>query len=260
MHPILISAGRFQLSSYGAFAAAGYLAAILWLKSQMRAMGLDEKRFWSLIYWVFAGAVLGGKLMFWAVSYRELLDGRLALLADLRYGFVFYGGLLGALAAGWAAARRCGVPFLAAADNFAVALPLGHAVGRLGCLAAGCCYGRPTSLPWAVTLGGPGSSTPAELWGVPLHPVPLYESIANLAIAAFLAKVLLPRVRRRELAAGSVLAAYAGLYGAARFALEFLRYDDRGLSLPPFSISQWLSLAAVAAAAALFARRGLRTR
>ena len=142
-----------------------------------------------------------------------------------------------------------------------MALCFGHAVGRLGCLAAGCCYGRPTSLPWGIALGGdPASSTPPELWGIPLHPVQLYESLANADIGLFLLTCLLPRARRRELVPGTVFLAYAALYGAARFLIEFFRFDDRGASLPPFSVSQWLALAAVAAAGWLMLRRGVRPR
>ena len=102
--------------------------------------------------------------------------------------------------------------------------------------------------------------TPRELWGVPLHPTQLYESAACAAIGFFLLKALLPRVERRELVPGTVFLAYVALYSAARFGIEFFRFDDRGASLPPFSVSQWLSLAGVAAAAAFMARRGVRTR
>ena len=261
MHPILISLGPLHLSSYGAAVAAGYLTAILWLKSRMAEMKLDEKGFWRLIYCLFFGALLGGKLLYWAVSYRELLDGRLSLIGDFRYGFVFFGGVLGALAMGFVAKLWVGLDYMATADYAGVALPFGHAVGRLGCLAAGCCYGSPTALPWGIALGGsPGSVTPRELWGVPLHPTQLYESAACAAIGFFLLKALLPRVERRELVPGTVFLAYVALYSAARFGIEFFRFDDRGASLPPFSVSQWLSLAGVAAAAAFMARRGVRTR
>lgn len=261
MHPILIALGPWHLSTYGAAVAAGYLVSILWLKSQLGPMGLDEKRFWRLIYCVFFGAIAGGKLLYWAVSYRELLDGRLSLVGDFRYGFVFFGGLLGSLAMGWLAKRWMGLDLTALSDYFGVALPFGHAVGRLGCLAAGCCYGRPTQLPWGLALGGdPYCVTPRELWGLPLHPAQLYESLANAAIGLFLLRVLLPRAQRKELAPGTVFLAYVALYSAARFLVEFCRYDDRGASLPPFSVSQWLALAGMAAAAALLMRRGVRPR
>lgn len=259
MHPTLMSLGPLHLSTYGAAVAAGYLASILWLKSRMAVMGLDEKGFWRLIYCLFFGAIAGGKLLYWAVSYREILDGRLSLVADFRFGFVYFGGVLGALAMGCLASRWVGFGFWPASDYVGVALPIGHALGRLGCLGAGCCYGRPTSLPWGIALGGnPASVTPQELWGVPLHPTQLYESAANLAVAWLLFKLLLPRVQRRQLRPGTVFLAYLALYSAARFTIEFFRFDDRGASLPPFSVSQWLALAGIAAAGVVLARRGVR--
>ncbi len=261
MHPVLIQYGVFKLPTYGVFVALGYLAGILWLQSRRQEMGLDETKFWRLIYVLFFGAIAGGKLMYWAVSYREIVSGRLSLFGDLRYGFVFFGGVLGAAALAWVAKWWLGFEFLSLADYFSAVLPLGHAVGRLGCLAAGCCYGRPTTLPWGVVLGGdPASSTPLELWGVPLHPTQIYESLANLLIWLFLAFALLPKVTSRRLRAGTVFFSYAILYGSARFVIEFFRYDDRGASLYPFSISQWISLAAIFLAAGLLMKRGVKAR
>ncbi len=261
MHPVLISLGVLHLPTYGVAVAAGYLTAIFWLKSQAKWMGFDEDRFWRFIYCIFFGAIAGGKLLYWAVSYREILDGRLHIIGDIRYGFVFFGGVLGVLAMGWVARAWLDFDYLNVADHCAVALPFGHAIGRLGCLAAGCCYGRPTNLPWGIALGGdPASVTPRELWGIPLHPTQLYESAADAAIGCILLATLLPRVRRKELAPGTVLFSYVVLYGAARFVIEFFRFDDRGASLPPFSVSQWMSLAGMAVAGALLASRGARAR
>ncbi|MFA6002994.1 MAG: prolipoprotein diacylglyceryl transferase family protein [Elusimicrobiota bacterium] len=260
MHPTLISLGGYQLSTYGLAVAGAYLAGILWLKGQSAAMGLDEQKFWRLIYCLFFGAVLGGKLMFWAVSYRELWDGRLRLLADIRYGFVFFGGLIGALAMGWAAKLWLRFEYMPLADYFAVALSWGQAIGRLGCLGAGCCYGRPTELPWGLIEGRPGSAVPMELWGVPLHPTQLYEALADAGIGLGLWLWLLPLAQRRRIVPGTVFMAYVVCYGAVRFLIEFLRYDDRGASLPPFSISQWLALAGIAAAAMAMWRRGVKAR
>lgn len=223
-------------------------------------MGLGEEDFWFIFYCIFAGGIGGSKLLYWIVEYRQLLEGSLRPFADLRYGFVYYGGFLGGLAAAWWAARRRGAEVLRILDYFAAALPLGHAIGRLGCLAAGCCYGRPTSLPWGLVPGGhPDSITPRALWGLRLHPTPLYESLANLAVFLLLARALLPAAESGRAPRGSVLAWYAVLYGSTRFAVEALRADDRG-AWAGLSTSQWLALATalagLAAAAALRRRHG----
>ncbi|MBI5202940.1 MAG: prolipoprotein diacylglyceryl transferase, partial [Elusimicrobia bacterium] len=145
MFPRLIDIGSFHIASYGLFVALGYLAAIGWLKKHREAMGLSEDRFWNLIYACFFGAVAGGKIMFIALNWQAYASGQLGFLRDFRYGFVFYGGVLGMLVTGTVYARRAGIPFAKTADYFGVVAPIGQAIGRVGCLAAGCCYGAPTS-------------------------------------------------------------------------------------------------------------------
>ncbi len=259
MFPILFDFGFFALPSYGALVAAGYLAGILWLRARAPEMGLDEDGFWFLIYCLFFGAIAGGKLLYMAVELPRFISGELRLIGDFRYGFVFFGGFLGALAMGVVARRRLKFDYLKTADFFGVALPMGHAIGRLGCLAAGCCYGGPSTLPWALAFPEhAASSLPERLWGVPLHPVQLYESGLNALIAIFLAGFVLPRVRRGALREGSVFLGYVVLYSAVRFALEFVRGDDRGGPFGPFHVSQWISLLSIAAAGALLSRRGVK--
>lgn len=255
MHPVLISLGGWSLPSYGVIVAAAYGLAIYWLKARASAMGLEEDKFWSFIYWIFFGALLGGKLVYLAVEQEAVLSGELSLWRDLRYGFVFFGGFAGSAAAFWICWRRQGFDFWKVADYCGAALPLGHALGRLGCLAAGCCYGRPTGLPWGLALGGhPQSVTPAALWGIPLHPVQLYESAANLAIFALISLKLLPAIESGRYRRGTAIAAYTAVYAVARFSLEFFRGDDRG-ALSGLSTSQWLALAAVGGAVLMFRRQ-----
>jgi phosphatidylglycerol:prolipoprotein diacylglycerol transferase len=257
MFPTLIRIGQFQLASYGLFVAAGYLAAILYLRGRRSRMGLDEDRFWSLIYCLFFGAVAGGKLLYWALDWRSLVSGSLHPWRDFRYGFVFYGGFCGAAAAGALALRRMRLSFWASADYFAVAVPLGHAIGRLGCFAAGCCAGRPSLLPWAVRFTRPDCLVSPALLGVPLHPVQLYESAGNLALAAALAGAV-SGVEKGRLPAGTAAVAYLAGYAALRFLLEFFRGDDRGAFWLGLSPSQWIAAACAVGALAYFALRAAR--
>ena len=240
MFPTLLRLGSFELSTYGVLVAAAYLVGISWLHSRRKEMGLSEDVFWDLIYWLFGGALLGGKIAF-AVVERDVSR----LWSDLRYGFVFYGGLLGSLLAGWIVQHRKGFSYARVADYFGVALPLGHAIGRLGCLAAGCCYGRHTDAPWGVALAGDPSR----------HPTQLYESAACFAVAAIVFGVGLPRVQDGRWRRGSAFLLYAALYGVARFVVEAFRGDDRGGLWLGLSFSQWASLAVLAAAFAASLRR-----
>lgn len=228
MFPTLIELGGLRLATYGVFVAAGYLLGISWLSANRGRMGLSEARFWNLVYVLFAGAVLGGKLLYWAVEWRDIASGALRPLRDFRYGFVFYGGFLGAAAAGWVFHRRTGVPYLATADWFGVALP------------------------WGIRFTRPEALVEPGLLGVPLHPVQLYESAAQAAIA-WAAWRVLRRVRAGSLPKGSAFLASAALYAAARFAIESLRGDDRGGFLLSLSVSQWIALGCLAASGAAFA-------
>lgn len=240
MLPVLLKLGPVSLSAYGVLVAAAYLAGISWLRRRRSEMGLSEDAFWELIYWLFAGALIGGKLAYAAV---ERDPSR--LWSDLRYGFVFYGGLIGALAAGGMLQRRRAFSYAKLADYFGVALPLGHAIGRLGCLAAGCCYGRHTDLPWGVALAGDPSR----------HPTQIYESLANAAIAAVVLRAGLPRVQDGRWRRGAAFLLYVALYAAARFGVEFLRGDDRGPAWLGLAPSQLVSLCLLAAAGVLSLRR-----
>lgn len=259
MHPLLFSLGHFTVASYGVLAALAYLTAILWLKSKRPRMDLGEDEFWRLVYAVFFGALLGGKLLYLALEWHEHPGGPFSIIGSLRYGFVFYGGLIGGMLGGILAMRRARQDKLRVADYFATALPMGHWIGRLGCFMAGCCYGRPSSLPWAVAFPEkPLTIIPPYLWGIPIHPTQLYESAYELALCLISVFFILPAIERGRLKSGTALWSYLLLYSAARFLNEFLRGDDRGGFWLSLSISQWLALAFAALSLAALWKQGLR--
>ncbi|MGC4065862.1 MAG: prolipoprotein diacylglyceryl transferase [Polyangiaceae bacterium] len=148
--------------------------------------------------------------------------------------------------------KRDRFPFLRAADMAGFAIPLGLAFGRMGCLLAGCCFGRPFEGPWGISFPkfSPASDKQAQLGLLPssaheslaVHPTQLYESASALAIAAFLLLWFHPRKRYD----GQVFLAFVALYATARFIIEFLRSDDRGGSFG-LSTSQLIGLLLLAA-------------
>jgi phosphatidylglycerol:prolipoprotein diacylglycerol transferase len=170
--------------------------------------------------------------------------GEIFTMDTLRAGGDFFGGLILALITAAFYMRRKGLPLLPTADVFAPGLAIGHGIGRIGCFAAGCCYGVRTSLPWAVTFTNPDSNG-APL-NVPIHPTQLYEALAEAAIFA----VLLWRIRKPH-APGAVISLYLVLYGAVRFLVEFVRFHEQGNLLGgPFDTSQWIALALMGLGAA----------
>lgn len=229
MHPILLELGPLQVPSYGVLLLIGIALGLYLAGRRAARVGLPGDKVVDLGLWIVLGGLGGAKILLVLTepSYLTSLDGLWALA---RAGGVFYGGLIGALVAAAILLTRHHLPFFAVADVLAPSVALGHAFGRLGCFAAGCCYGNVCHRPWAVVFSDPQaaaiSGTPL---GIPLHPVQLYEAAFNLVNYTLLAWVF----RRRPAGAhGLVMGVYLVTYGAARFVLERFRGDaDRGFLL-----------------------------
>ena len=253
MHPRLLTTPFFTIRTFGVLLATAYLAAFWWLVRGARRANIDVDAISSLGMWAIVGALIGAKLLLLIRSIGE--PGALDLGSFLTSAGDFYGGFIGGVIASavffW---RHPDLRFWRVADLCAPAIALGQAIGRIGCLMAGDDYGRPTSLPWAVTFTDTDAARigGAPL-GVPLHPVQLYESIVCLAIFA-----MLVRLGRRKHRDGDVIIAYTIVYAVARFALEFFRGDaDRGFVFGGMlSTSQFIAILMVGfAGAAVFLRR-----
>jgi phosphatidylglycerol:prolipoprotein diacylglycerol transferase len=239
MFPRLIQIGSFSLPTYGVLVALAFLVA-LWMASRFaRQRGIDSEKVVNLgVYCALAG-MLGAKLLMIALDpeYRAH-PGEIFSLATLQSAGIFFGGFILAFVFAIFYMRAQGLPVLATCDLFAPGLAIGHGIGRLGCFAAGCCWGKPTHLPWAVTFTNRDATTGVPL-GIPLHPTQLYEAFAEGIICLILVNRL--RKPHRD---GQVIGLYVLLYGLARFAVEFLREHDQSNPLGgPFVLEQWIALA-----------------
>ncbi|HUS19718.1 MAG TPA: prolipoprotein diacylglyceryl transferase [Terriglobales bacterium] len=223
MHPHLLEFGRFAIPTYGVIAAAGLILGLLLNVRLAVRDGIDEDKTWNLGVIAIFSAIAGSKILFIITEEQySLSDWRsLFSMSFLQSGGVYYGGLIGALLGAIWYMRRAQMPGLRTADAFAPGIAFGHGLGRLGCLAAGCCYGAQTDLPWAVIFTNPlaarGAGTPLD---IPLHPTQVYEFMAEMVITSIL--LLMWRHRRFP---GQIFGTYCFLYGVARFFLEFLRGD-----------------------------------
>jgi phosphatidylglycerol:prolipoprotein diacylglycerol transferase len=224
MYPILFRIGNFPINTYGVFLALAFLCAILITVKLGERDGLPRQKIYDLSLWMLLASLIGSKVLMFFTE-PEYRDHPLQLLSldFLRSGGVFYGGLLGAVLTGYILMRRYQLPWWKTADACAPGIAVGNFFGRQGCFAAGCCWGKPTSLPWGVKFTELGH----EITGVPivgpLHPTQLYESFAMLLVFFFL--LWLHRHRRFS---GQVILFYAALYSIIRFAIEFVRDDPRG--------------------------------
>ena len=252
MHPRLFTIGGFTQHTYGFLVATAFIVGLAVAVRLARREGLSADKVFNLGVYVALAAVLGAKLLLVLTDLRYYArnPGEILSLASLQAGGVFYGGLVGAIVFALWYTRHAGLPLLKACDVFAPAVSLGHAVGRLGCFSAGCCYGKPTSLPWGVTFT---DSYAHDMFGTPLgvrlHPTQLYEAFAETAIFF----LLLARFRRKQFD-GQVMALYLAVYGAVRFCLEFVRDDpDRGFLFGGWmSTSQFIAILMIVLAAAFW--------
>ncbi|MDD6152599.1 MAG: prolipoprotein diacylglyceryl transferase [Elusimicrobia bacterium] len=251
MHPVLLKIGSFELASYGLMTALGYAAAALYLLPRLKKINLDKDTFWNLIFIAFMGALIGAKLLFIIVSWPQLgatLADKIAnIVRDFRYGFVFFGGMIVSVFSLIFYMKKKGLPVLKTSDFLITGLPLGHALGRVGCFLAGCCYGRPTDMPWGVTFTDPHALVAPELVGVPLHPTQLYEAAGNLILFFILHKLY-----NKPHKNGMILLAYVSCYALMRFIIEFFRGDFRGEYILGLSPSQLISLLTAMAAGAVW--------
>ena len=243
MYPEIFRIGNFPINTYGVFLAIAFLCAILIAVRLARRDGLPAEKIYDLSLWMLLAGLVGSKILmlFTEPDYRD--NPALLLSLDfLRSGGVFYGGLLGAVLAGYFLMKRYKLPWWKTADACAPGIAVANFFGRQGCFAAGCCWGKPTSLPWGVKFTEQGH----QITGVPidtyLHPTQLYESFAMLIVFLFLLWL-----HKRKRFDGQVILAYALLYSIIRFTIEFVRDDPRGdvfglTSLTGLSTSQLISL------------------
>jgi phosphatidylglycerol:prolipoprotein diacylglycerol transferase len=238
MHPILFEIGRFPVYTYGVLLAAAYLLGLQFALMRARARGLDADRVMDLGIWIIISALAGAKLLLLVVDFDRYWNNPAELLDLLRSGGVFYGGLIAAVAVALWYLRRHRMPTWPVTDVFAPGIALGHVIGRMGCLFAGCCFGRPTDVPWAITFHNEyARQTSGTPLNIPLHPTQLYEAGAELLILG----LLLATERKGRPFPGRTFWGYMLLYGISRFVIEFYRGDTRG-AVGIFSTSQFVSI------------------
>jgi phosphatidylglycerol:prolipoprotein diacylglycerol transferase len=239
LHPFLIDFGtvslplfgpvRLALPSYGLMLAIGTLCGWIWYHREARRHGLDQDSAAAVLFWSIVAALAGGKLGLVLVEPGYYLgDPSRMLTADfLRAGGVVWAAVLAGIGTLILLCLRWKLPVATVLDCAALPIPLVQAIGRVGCLLAGCCYGAACDLPWGVVYhSAEGHERTGVPLGVPLHPAPLYESAWNLAIVL---PVLL-WVRRHQRFPGEVMLAYLTCYSVGRALVEFFRGDGaRGL-------------------------------
>ncbi len=259
MRPIAFHLGAFPVHTYGLMGAIGFVVVSFIVLRRARALMLNRDRVVDVIFWTSLAGLVGSRAVF-VFQHADKMAGPSDWINIRAGGLVFYGALLTGLPVAALLMRRYKIPFFPFLDIMGTALPIGHALARLGCFAAGCCYGVPTDLPWGVTFSHPLTDAPHD---VALHPVQLYEA-AGLAAIALGCHVLYTRKQFH----GQVMVAYLLGYAVLRAVLELWRGDAgrgfflEGLLGQTLSTSQGLSIvvALVALGVLVWQRRRAATR
>lgn len=211
MDPVCFHIGQRPIYWYGVLVAAAFLAAVAhwnWLgRKEKRPQGFGSE----MGFWIMLCGIVGARIAYVAANWPIFRAEPLEIFRIDRGGLVFYGGFIGAAAALVVLARVRREPVLRLGDFAVTGLPLGHAIGRIGCFLNGCCYGSPTTLPWCVYAHDACR-----------HPTQLIESLLNLVLYGLLLRFF--GWRKKD---GEALALYLMIYPPGRFLVEFLRGDER---------------------------------
>jgi phosphatidylglycerol---prolipoprotein diacylglyceryl transferase len=201
-------------------------------------VGLNSENVINLAIYCALAGLAGSKLLMYVFdwSYYSQHPSEIFSLATLRAGGVFQGGLVGALIVAILYMRNKKLPVWQTADCFAPGIAIGHAIGRLGCFMAGCCWGSECHLPWAVTFTNLDAhnmfGTPLD---IPLHPAQLYEAFTNILVFAFVYRAFGKPHRP-----GQIIGMYLVFSSTFRFIIEFFRFHEQGL-IGPLSLTQWIA-------------------
>ena len=219
MYLTLLKIGFLEIHTYGVFVAAGFFIGFKVLLFYAKKSSISLILIESLTFLVFVSSVIGARLFYVLISWQEFANNPLDIFKLWQGGLVFWGGFLGSATTVVVFSIKHRISFWKLADIFAPAAAVGHAVGRIGCFFAGCCYGKPTDSFFGVVF--PENCLAPS--GVGLVPSQLISSC--LMVTIFLILVAFWKRKRFD---GQIFLIYAVLFSVGRFFIEFLRGDFRG--------------------------------
>jgi phosphatidylglycerol:prolipoprotein diacylglycerol transferase len=241
MFPKLITFGEFFLPTYGVLVALGFLVGLLVTTRLGKRVNMDQEKIVNLVVYCALAGLIGAKLLMFAFDWDHFRNDPADMFSfnTLRAAGVFQGGLVLAVITAFVYSKRNGMALPPTFDVFAPGIAIGHAIGRVGCFMAGCCWGKECDLPWAITFNSPDAH---DLTGVPLHvrlhPAQLYEVGTETLLFGF----LYWRFGRQH-RPGTIIGMYLIYSSIARFAIEFVRNHEQALPFGlPLSITQWIAI------------------
>jgi phosphatidylglycerol---prolipoprotein diacylglyceryl transferase len=246
VHPIALQLGKLVIHWYGVMIALAFVAGLWTATLRARREKISPEKIADVTLWLMVGGIIGARIVYVTTYWREEFAGQPfpEIFAIWHGGLVYYGGFIGATIAGVIYIRWKKLPFWKTADVLAPSIALGSVFGRVGCLLNGCCYGKPTDVPWAIRF-----PEDHPTGGVPVHPTEIYDALLNFALYFFLAWLF-----RRKKFDGQIFATYLICYAVIRGFVEIFRGDYTNLhyhfGLTP---AQWIGVPIFVAGLALAA-------
>ena len=241
------------LHTYGLLIATAFLVGLYLAGRGAKRAGLDQERVMDLTFWILIAGMVGSRILFIIVNWDDYAKDPISVFYFWKGGLVFYGGFIGAALVSYFYMRRHGMPFFAYADVLIPSVSLGHAIGRLGCFAAGCCWGGACDVHFALAARFPPEAlayqsqlvqhviSAGAATTLPVYPTQLYESLGELTLF-----LVLTLWRTRKRFNGELLALYLVLYAPLRSLVEMFRGDEeRGRVfnfLGPWAKKAWWNL------------------
>lgn len=240
MYPVFTASQHIHLSSYLIWMSLTFCIGVYYFYRRSFKTSLSAKIASELAIWIILGGFVGARALHIIAEYPQYyLDHPSEILKFWKGGFVFYGGLLGGLISAFIFLRRKHQIFSKWLDHSAPVIAFGYAFGRLGCLWAGCCFGKECTLPWAIVFRS-GVEAPS---GIPIHPTQIYASLAELLI--WLVLLNLEKLKSITSNSGQLFYVWMILHGTSRIFVEQFRGDFRGIEYGGFYISTYISLTIV---------------
>lgn len=246
MRPILIQFGEIALPSYGVMLVTSFICAILYVRKAVKKFNISLIMIENLAFYVMVGVIIGGRLLYVIFHWYQYENDLLGIIRIWEGGMMFFGGFIGALIAGIIYLRKEKTSVLKVADIIAPAIALGTFFTRIGCFLNGCCFGKPSTLPWAIKFPPHCVAGASPVGDLALHPTQIYTSLFGLALFFFLNKRL-----SKPHKIGIVFSLYLIFSGAFRFGIDFIRYYENAANL---WINQVISFAIVGAGIILYVK------
>jgi phosphatidylglycerol---prolipoprotein diacylglyceryl transferase len=232
MFPNLFKVGNITIHSYGLMMALGIICALGMGFYRGKKKGFRTEVITDIAFYGIIGGILGAKLLYFITEAPELVKDPGSIVDMLTGGFVVYGAILGGVIGAYVYCKARGLDFLIYFDLLVPSLALAQGIGRIGCLLAGCCYGKETNSFIGIIF----THSDYAPSGVKLFPTQIVSSLGDFLIALILIIYSSKSVRK-----GKVAGLYLVLYSIGRFFIEFLRDDPRG-RITILSTSQFICL------------------